>query len=50
MRRDGIDSCGASNSDFDGDGLIFLDETFPTVGGADDAQTIGCSPRGLSDG
>lgn len=48
MRRDDIDSLDTPRSD--GDDLIFLDETLPTVGGADDAQPIGCSPSGSSDG
>lgn len=48
MRRDDIDSLDTPRSD--GDDLIFLDETLPTVGGADDAQPIGCSPCGSSDG
>lgn len=48
MRRDDIDSLDTPRSD--GDDLIFLDETLPTVGGTDDVQPIGCSPRGSSDG
>lgn len=48
MRRDDIDSLDTPRSD--GDDLIFLDETLPTVGGADDAQSIGCSLLGSPSG
>lgn len=48
MRKNDIDSLDTPRSD--GDDLIFLDETLPTVGDADAVQPIGCSPRGSSDG
>ena len=50
MRRDDIDSWDASGSNSDGDDLIFLDETLPTVGDADAVQLIGFSSSGSSDG
>lgn len=50
MRRDDIDSWDASGSNSDGDDLILLDETLPTVGDADAVQPIGFSPLGSSGG
>lgn len=48
MQKDDIDSGDAPRTD--GDDLIFLDEALPAVDGADGVQSIGCSPRGSSDG
>lgn len=50
MRKDDIDSWDASDSDGDGDGLIFLDEMLPTVGGSQSAARLSARRTGMRAG